>query len=373
MKPASSELAAAANGMIEAALLGLDWAQPMDAFAKAAGALGLTLVRETPTGPRPGPAHSACLVATQGVAAPVSRYLGGRAPPDPRLARVSPTLAQGFVTDFDCFRAEEIAKDPFYQEFLRPEGLQWHACARLAGSAREPQLYLSLKREADRGPYGAGEVKEMNRVLPHLRAAASMAQAVFRAEARGRGRTLLERGMAAIELDDCGRIVNASNAAEPILRCGLASRASRLVAPQEAEQAKLDAAIVRSLAPTRLPGCAVLSGRCENTRLILRTLPVTGAARDVFCGISVVVHVTVLAPPTAVADDRVQLLRDVLGLTMAEARVVFLVGQGVSVERSARMLGLSIGTLRNYLKAAMAKIGVGRQVELAVLLTNLAV
>jgi len=58
-------------------------------------------------------------------------------------------------------------------------------------------------------------------------------------------------------------------------------------------------------------------------------------------------------------------------LTPAEARLAREVAVGASMETAAATLGLSIETVRTYLKRVMAKTGTRRQAELAVLLSGL--
>jgi len=366
-----SELKAAANGLIEAALLGADWAEPLAAFAAAAGADGSTLVRDEPPDRGRNGSRSSCLLTTQSISSAVSRYLGGQAPPDPRLMRVSPTLMQGFVTDLDCFTVKEIAASPFYQEFLRPEGLQWHGCSRLTGAEGQPQIYLSLKRAPDRMHYRPQDIRTLNSVLPLLRGAARAAEAVFAAESRERGRLLSAGRRAVIELDARGRIMSANAAAEDMLRGGLVLRGARLAAPQATEQPILDAALARPLGPERQCGLAVLSSGTGNARLVIQALPLTGAARDVFRGVAAMAIITPVEQPSAPSAVLVDLLRQAFGLTPSEARVSALVGQGVPLAQAAQQLGLSEGTVRNYLKASLSKTGVTRQAELAVLVTRL--
>jgi DNA-binding CsgD family transcriptional regulator len=65
------------------------------------------------------------------------------------------------------------------------------------------------------------------------------------------------------------------------------------------------------------------------------------------------------------------LVRDVLGLTLAEARVAALVGSGQAPRGAAEKLGITEETARTVLKRVFAKVGVSRQSELASLLTKL--
>jgi DNA-binding CsgD family transcriptional regulator len=65
------------------------------------------------------------------------------------------------------------------------------------------------------------------------------------------------------------------------------------------------------------------------------------------------------------------LVRDLLGLTLGEARVAALVGSGLAPREAAEKLGITEGTARTVLKRVFAKVGVSRQSELTSLLTKL--
>jgi len=53
-----------------------------------------------------------------------------------------------------------------------------------------------------------------------------------------------------------------------------------------------------------------------------------------------------------------------LGLTLAEARLVAALAQGETVELHATQRGIALGTARNQLKMALAKTGTSRQADL---------
>ena len=72
---------------------------------------------------------------------------------------------------------------------------------------------------------------------------------------------------------------------------------------------------------------------------------------------------TVPADPTIV--------RDLLGLTLSEARVAALVGSGIAPQEAAGRLGITEGTARTALKRVFEKTGVSRQGELVALLTKM--
>jgi DNA-binding CsgD family transcriptional regulator len=65
------------------------------------------------------------------------------------------------------------------------------------------------------------------------------------------------------------------------------------------------------------------------------------------------------------------LVRDLLGLTLGEARVAALVGSGLAPRQASENLGITEESARTTLKRVFAKTGVSRQSELTVLLNRI--
>lgn len=65
-------------------------------------------------------------------------------------------------------------------------------------------------------------------------------------------------------------------------------------------------------------------------------------------------------------------IRDILGLTLGEARVATLVAYGMAPKAAAEKLGIAESTARTVLKKVFQKVGVSRQSELAALLNRIA-
>jgi DNA-binding CsgD family transcriptional regulator len=65
------------------------------------------------------------------------------------------------------------------------------------------------------------------------------------------------------------------------------------------------------------------------------------------------------------------MVRDVLGLTLGEARIAALIGAGLSPRSAASKLGLTEESTRTALKRIFSKLGVSRQSELVALLSKL--
>jgi DNA-binding CsgD family transcriptional regulator len=106
--------------------------------------------------------------------------------------------------------------------------------------------------------------------------------------------------------------------------------------------------------------------------LAVYVLPVTAAADPMlaqFLTRSRAMVLVVDSAPNAPADPTI--VRDLLGLTLGEARVAALVGAGSPPRNAAKTLGISEETARTVLKRVFQKVGVSRQGDLAALLTKL--
>lgn len=353
----------AADRLLETALLGGDWSAHLASFARASGARGATLVRHDPYDHLRSARLSEFVLSTEAIAEPVAEYLAGTAPPDPRLSRVSPPATKGFLTDLDQFSAEEIEANPFYQEFLRPRKLRWHACARADSSLEHGELYLSLKRSLNRDHYAPLEISTLNHVLPKVRMAAAISRRVLLAETAGMKQALGHNDRAVFELDRRGRTVGYNEAAHELLEGEFDLTSGQLLAPFPEDQPLLDGAL-------RAAGisCTVLRSAKMGRRYTVRMVPVVGVAQDVFVATAALAVVSVWQRPDLPPSDLVELLRETFGLTGAEARVAGLVGLGVKIGDASLILGISVGTARNYFKVARAKIGVSRQAELVSLI-----
>jgi len=334
-------------------------------FASAAEASGATLVRNEPSSRLQYLLHDEFVLATDSIADHVSDYLTGQAPPDPRTRRVSPKFRHGFVTDYDQFSQDEINRSAFYEEFLRPRHLRWHACGLIDRSHIHGRLFLSLKRSTEQGHYTPQEIQAINQALPKVQMAASISRAVLRAENDGIGKALGQRGEAVIELDNRGRIISFSDAAHSLIGSVIGTLGGFLSAPLAQDEARLRKAIAAPLREPPRVACILLGTTDPGRRLVLRTMPVVGIAHDIFGAAAALAVVSVWERPSRPPPKLLTTLCEAFDLTAAEARVAALIGLGISPADAAGMLTISTGTARNYFKAAQSKIGVSRQAELA--------
>jgi DNA-binding CsgD family transcriptional regulator len=294
--------------------------------------------------------------------------LAGRAPPNSRYQRVGIHYS-GFRIDQDDYAVEELARDPYYQEFLRPKGVFWHANTILALGADE-YVELSLKRRIEFGPYQPEDRVLLNSVLPELHAVARIAKGVLDAEARGMSWLLGRRGGAIIELDSHGRVMPGQAAGEGNPACPVRILRHRLVTDDRTAQLAIDRAIANAVADPGRLGVAALTN-LEGRRYLLQVHPVPGRARDVFASATALALLIERDREPASLRPDVTWLRNAYGLTDRECHVVALLAEGLDLEAIAARLGIRCSTARSYLKDALQKTGASRQAELVALVARI--
>ncbi|MBL8705668.1 MAG: helix-turn-helix transcriptional regulator [Rhodospirillales bacterium] len=345
-----------------AALHPEDWPAALEDIAQSLGADAATLVVGSST--RPTVAESPLIKPI------VAEYFLRGAPLDPREARVRPGLGEGFVDDFAHFTQEEIDHDPFYQEFLRPVGFGWHAVACLGGEASK--IVLSLKRRASRGAFEPHEIEAMDKVLPHLRGAASAARQAWGMALDDQLATTARFGHGGILLNQRGRAVRVGPGVP--LGDGLALVSGSPRAAYQNDQAQLDLAIAiatATAAPSDLPPPpAVALHRPSGKRpLVVRALPLDGAKRSLLAPAVAMMMVTDLAE---VRQPPADVLRTVFGLTPKETELAIRLAAGDTVEQAAEALEISPAHARQRLKVLFDKTDTRRQSELVMILSRLA-
>jgi DNA-binding CsgD family transcriptional regulator len=102
--------------------------------------------------------------------------------------------------------------------------------------------------------------------------------------------------------------------------------------------------------------------------VLIRTIPVDGAARSPFLGARVLLVLTELFPKSGPPPD---VLARAFGLSRAQAKLASIIATGISPKQAAEKLSIARETARNHLKAVFAKTETHRQSELVALLSKL--
>jgi DNA-binding CsgD family transcriptional regulator len=377
MRPASAErdvlrmdhIKEAVDHVTAAAVLGDGWEDALSRLADASGAHGAVLMRNRPN-------RMLAAVTTDEIAESVKAFAAGRAPPSSRYARVKYGRTPRFRIDHDDYTDAELARDPFYQEFLRPVGYFWHANLALMIGGDE-QVELSLKRLHKAGPYQRADAAMLDAAVPDLLVAARLAKYTLDAEARGMARLLEQRGAPVFELDSWGRVLSrhaaaedaagpaAEDAARPLRVIG-----RRLVAGDRVAQSALDRAIARVLAVPGATALVPLTGP-QGWRCFLQILPVPGRARDIFLSAAALAVLIDAGDSPRIRLDAAAVAQ-AFALTDRETAVTCLIADGATLADVARHLGMQIGTVRVHLRGIFAKTGTNRQAELVAMLAAVA-
>lgn len=326
----------------------------LEQLSHSVGAEGATLVRSRGD-------VALDFIASAAIVDDVASYAGGDRPPDPRTHRVLPQLSEGFRLDADDFTADEIRHDPFYQEFLRPRGLGWHACALLAGGV--DSIHLSFKRKLKRGPFETRDLAVLAAQLPLLRVAVEFSRRLSgEGLAPARLITTQARGLYGIDADRKVSVLQAG--AET--GCVFTIRQGRLVAAERRSQAKLDA--VLDSAYRRKAQSALLMDEAGRRWAFRVEVVPSDAGTGPFVALGVLACIDMVGAP---GPATTKALSELFALSAAEARIAVWIAQGLSIDEVAAQLMIRPGTVRNHLKSVFRKLGVARQSELSALLLRL--
>jgi DNA-binding CsgD family transcriptional regulator len=283
----------------------------------------------------------------------------------------------GAVTDRHLMTPEEIETHPIYTQFLARHGLRWVAGVEISP---EPSVSvaISVQRSNSKPPYDDAELDVLTRLGRHAEKSLRLSMRLFDSELTkvGLGEALARVGIGVFVLDSLRRVVFSNPASERLLCDGLALVKDRLLVAQSPERAALEAAIARMIRarPEDLaadPKPISIHRQKSPRPLVIYVLPVAGASNPVARFLTRASVIVLAIDPEASDPLDPALVRDVLGLTLGEARVAALVGTGLSPRDSAEKLKITEETARTVLKRVFSKAGVSRQSELTALLTKL--
>ena len=281
-------------------------------------------------------------------------------------------------TDRHVCSDEEIRTDPVYTQFLARHGLGWFGAIAVSPDPHVG-VALSIQRSArTHSPFSDAELAILARLGRHVEKSLRLSIRLFDAELVkvGLGEALARVGIGVFALDSLGRVVFANPAGELLLGDGLALVNDRLLIGAAPERAALEAAIEQMIraAPEDVaaePKPILIHRKKAERPLAVYVLPIALSSHPAAQFLTHARAIVLVIDPEASGPADPALVRDVLGLTLGEARVAALVGAGLSPRESAEKLGIAEETARTVLKRVFSKTGVSRQSELTALLSKL--
>jgi DNA-binding CsgD family transcriptional regulator len=337
------------------------WDAAMDAAAKATGSFGAVLLPVR--GRTPSVPTSQSMLPTMGA------YVRGEwAHKDERYRSLPVFMHRGVSCEFDFTTPEAMARSPFYQELLRPQGLEWFAAVKVGGN--RDVWGLSLQRSPAQGPFSPQELDSLAALSRRLTCAAELARAFGFARMEAALDAFESSHSAVAMIDRMGDVVRLNRCAEHLLGPDLQIVRRRIVSWSRDATAALDRALHdliwrRSAESLRPP---VVLPRQSGRPIVAYPSRLSNAVREGFMLVhGFVVFADLDARPALLDAD----LMRVFGLTAAEARLADRLLREESLDAAAESLGVSHWTARNQLKNIYLKTDTHSQGQFIALIARL--
>ena len=288
---------------------------------------------------------------------------------DEKVPRVRRLPHGRLVHTLDLYTEDERKTSPAYNESLPRSGSQDGLYVRLDGPDGL-RIAWNLGDPVGGDGWGTGQLRLLERLLPHVHRSVLIRQALAASDALGAGLAgLLENDrIGVVQLDRGGRVLAANAPALEILRRGdgLLDRDGTLDAALPADRSRLRRLLGQALPDWRgeVPGGGSMtvqrpSGR---SRLGLHVMPVGDAAAD-FGGRRAAALVLVVDPARRPRIDAHR-VAVTLGLTPSEGRMAALMAEGLRVREIAAAAGWRESYVRWLVEQTYRKLGVSGQVAL---------
>ncbi|WP_225771626.1 helix-turn-helix transcriptional regulator [Inquilinus sp. Marseille-Q2685] len=356
-----------------------DWAPALNSTATAVGGLCGFLMAGNQPGRRID--LSVGVMANPGLLARFSSALEtGPLPP------WIETMAVGQARRISDMQSEsDYARSEFYNEIVRPQDAFYGAFAQLESTSNQRSI-IAFGRTRQARDFADGGVAAFQAVVPHLINALRLRQRLGEADLRAADAdAVLDRiDLGVILVDDQARPVRLNSAAEAIVARsdGLSAGPAGLAAGRADETRRLRRAIAMAAAagtgPTSTDAAvraATAAARLQVSRpsglrpLILTVIPIRNLSTSRQQG-RVQRAAVFVADPNRTLDTPVGVLRELFGLTAAEAALAIEVGQGDGLQAVADRLSIATTTARTHLTRVFEKTGTNRQAELVRLLAS---
>jgi DNA-binding CsgD family transcriptional regulator len=282
------------------------------------------------------------------------------------VARLFAARHAGFLTELDLFTPDELDLEPIYRDMWRPLGFGWAVATAMPIPTGE-NVSLVLPRRTERGPVERAIVQKLDELRPHLARSAFMSARLQLERARAASETLAAIGLAALVLNEQGKVLAANHLIEALpsyVQWRAHDRVSLM--DRAADQLLRDAIATIDVAG----GSSVRSFPIRNTdtqaMMVAHVVPIRLSARDIFVRSAAAL---VLTPVTLPQAPPVELVQSLFDLTPAEARVARGLASGKTVENIATDGGISPNTIRTHVRGVLEKTGCNRQVDIVALLT----
>jgi len=278
----------------------------------------------------------------------------------------------GVYTDRDIATPEELKTHPFYTEFLAKHGLGYF----MGGSiSPHPKVFAAMSVQGclAGGPFSEEDIALLTVLGRHAEKALRLTIPLIEAEATNLslGEALSRLRSGVVVINEKWQVLFCNDRAKRLMQENLLPtdwRPAAVRCRDKVALARVVSEVISNESPSDSQAILIGAGTRERP-LVAYVLPVPqgrGYAAALVGARALVLLVD--QQPGVPADP--SLVRDLLNLTLGEARVASLVGSGQTPREAASTLGITEETTRTVLKRVYAKAGVSRQSELTAILAR---
>jgi DNA-binding CsgD family transcriptional regulator len=278
-------------------------------------------------------------------------------------------LRNGVIDDSDCIDLDRISKHPYYQEFLAPHGLRWFAGVKVA--CGDEIWCLSIQRRIEQGPLPPEDKARLAALSRSLSTSAALAHALASSAVNG-AMSAFEMSCTAVALiNRHGDVYRLNAAAEALLKGDVRISGRRVVTRDPASAAVLNRALHRLMWQTigAATSAPVVLPRTNRSPLVAYPAKLSAVSANALADCQAIV---IFIDPDERRSAPESILQSGFLLTATEAKLAARLATGASLDDVSDELQITKQTGRTHLKRIFAKIGIGRQSELVVLLSTMA-
>jgi DNA-binding CsgD family transcriptional regulator len=284
------------------------------------------------------------------------------------MSRIYNARHQGFLREVDLFSPGELDEEPIFRDSWRKIGLGWGAATAFALPTGET-LAIVLSRTIAQGPADNATIQRLDALRPHLARTAMLAARLHLERAQTASQTLAALGLAALVLDETGKVLAANTLIEGLGNLVHWRSADRVTLKDKSADEMLAEALAR-IAINDNGGVRSFPVRDPLTDALMvgHVVPIRFSARDIFARSTAVF---ILMPVAAPSSPPVELVMSLFDLTPAEARIARGLAAGKTVDDLAGDNGVSPNTVRVQVRGVLEKTGCQRQTDVVSLLGGL--
>jgi DNA-binding CsgD family transcriptional regulator len=287
---------------------------------------------------------------------------------DERFNVFDTLVRDGVADDFAFTNPEEMKRRPYYQEFLRPTGLQYFAGVKMA--AGDDLWCVSIQRSPQQGPFSPTEMRKLAALSQKFASAAALARALGVVATKAAVEAIELSNSAVVLLNRNAEVLRLNRAAESLLGSDLRVLKRRLISHDQNATRALDRALhalLWSKTHAALMPPIVLPRRGKRP-ILAYPIKLSTVSASIFADCQAILVLVDLEQRPRPPQEA---LHTSFALTPAEARLAVRIGYGDTLACIADELCISKETARQQLASVFRKTKVNRQAELVSLLASL--